>query len=118
MRRQSLVIAATFIASSAAIAHMKAAKTLPAEGDTLSKAPTFVQVWFSQKPDEAVSAVTLTGPRGDVSLFVHPAEENSLMGMIQDEKLSDGVYVVKWRAAGDDGHIQKGEFRFTLKASD
>ncbi len=116
MKVNGLLVAGLVLASSLANAHMKVAKTAPAEGETLSEAPEFVQVWFSQKPDEAMSKLVLTGPEGDVSLFVHPADENSLMGMVQEEKLAGGDYVVKWQAAGDDGHIQKGEFKFTIEA--
>ena len=40
-----------------------------------------------------------------------------LMGMVKDKDLADGDYVVKWQTSGDDGHIQKGEYKFTLKSS-
>ena len=118
MRDIVLAVALVLVSSAAATAHMKVAKTSPAEGESLAKAPAHVQVWFTQKPDAAMSKLSLTGPKGDVSLFVHPAEENSLMGMIQEKSLADGTYVVKWQAAGDDGHIQRGEFTFTLKPSE
>ena len=39
------------------------------------------------------------------------------MGMVKDKDLADGDYVVKWQTSGDDGHIQKGEYKFTLKSS-
>ena len=31
--------------------------------------------------------------------------------------LSDGNYVVSWQAAGDDGHVSKGEFKFSVKSA-
>ena len=30
--------------------------------------------------------------------------------------LESGTYTVSWRAAGDDGHVQRGEFSFTVRA--
>ena len=29
--------------------------------------------------------------------------------------MGDGAYKVAWQAAGDDGHVQKGEFSFTVR---
>jgi methionine-rich copper-binding protein CopC len=29
--------------------------------------------------------------------------------------IGDGSYIVNWQTSGDDGHVQKGEFTFTLK---
>jgi methionine-rich copper-binding protein CopC len=29
--------------------------------------------------------------------------------------LQDGAYTAAWQSAGDDGHVQKGDFKFTLK---
>lgn len=114
-RRIIHVVALLALVSSIALAHMEAHKTLPEDGATVTEAPEWVQVWYTQEPDSAVSKMTLTGPNGAVKLFVHPADDNSLMGMVQGEKLVDGAYVVAWQAAGDDGHIQKGEYEFTLK---
>ena len=97
---------------------MKVTKTSPEADATLSVAPEAVQLWYSQAPDVAVSKVTLTGPGGEVPLRVRSGPENSLEGRIQgDGELPDGSYVVTWQAAGDDGHIQKGEYGFTLKRS-
>jgi methionine-rich copper-binding protein CopC len=29
--------------------------------------------------------------------------------------MADGRYTVNWQTAGDDGHLQKGTFAFTVK---
>jgi methionine-rich copper-binding protein CopC len=34
-----------------------------------------------------------------------------------DGTIADGAYVVTWQSAGDDGHLQKGDFKFTFKAA-
>jgi methionine-rich copper-binding protein CopC len=31
--------------------------------------------------------------------------------------IADGTYTVAWQAAGDDGHLVKGTFTFTVKAA-
>jgi hypothetical protein len=106
------------LASSVASAHMQVTKTAPEDGATLAKAPESVQVWFSQEPKGEVSKMTMTGPNGEVELFVHPGGDKSLMGMVQGKNLGDGAYVVTWESAGDDGALQNGEYEFTVKSSD
>ena len=106
------------LASSVALAHMQVTKTAPEDGATLSAAPNAVQVWYSQEPKADMSKMTLTGPNGDVKLFVHPGGDQSLMGMVQGKNLGDGDYVVAWESAGDDGALQKGEYEFTVKSGD
>ena len=115
---RSLCTAVLFIAAaSVTLAHMGVTKTEPEDGAILDKAPEAVQVWYTQEPDAAVSKVSMSGPNGEVALFVHPGKDKSLMGMVQDKDLADGEYVVKWQTSGDGGHIQKGEYKFTLKSS-
>ena len=94
---------------------MGVTKTEPEDGAILDKAPEAVQVWYTQEPDAAVSKVSMSGPNGEVALFVHPGKDKSLMGMVQDKDLADGEYVVKWQTSGDDGHIQKGEYKSNNK---
>jgi methionine-rich copper-binding protein CopC len=40
--------------------------------------------------------------------------KNNVMAPIVG-KMADGKYTVSWQTAGDDGHVQKGTFSFTLK---
>ena len=106
------------LASSVALAHMHVTKTAPEDGATLSEAPASVQVWYSQEPDSAVSKMTMTGPSGEVKLMVHPGGDKSLMGMVQGKNLGDGDYVITWQSAGDDGALQNGEYKFTVKSTE
>lgn len=111
-----LVMVVTALAlTSAVFAHMKLARTLPAADSTVTAAPTQVQAWFTQAPDPKVSRLSLEGPSGTVKLgAVRAAEDKSLAAPIEGA-LPDGTYTVSWQAAGDDGHIQKGTFKFTVR---
>jgi methionine-rich copper-binding protein CopC len=114
-----LTVVTSFLSVATLRAHMKFAKSAPAADSTIAAPPSGIQVWFTQKPDVKVSKIELTGPAGPVKLdTLHAMKDNSLMAAVADkmsEKLSDGAYTVAWQAAGDDGHIQKGGFKFTLK---
>lgn len=117
-KQVGFVLAALAFATPVVLAHMKVVKTVPEQGSTVSKVPTAVQVWYTQEPDGPISKLSLEGPQGDVKLLVHPGEDNSLMGMIEDANLGNGDYHVTWQTAGDDGHIQKGEYTFTVKRTE
>ena len=96
-------------------AHMQLIKTSPEDGVNLSKPPQSITLWFTQEPDIAISKLKLTAPSGELTLGkLHSIDEKSLVAAVAD-KMTDGAYTVDWTTSGDDGHIQKGAFSFTLK---
>jgi methionine-rich copper-binding protein CopC len=96
-------------------AHAKLVKTAPADGSTVATVPANVELTFNEPLDVKVSKVELVGPSGKVELGpLHAMSAKSLMAPVTG-KLSDGAYTVNWQTAGDDGHVQKGKFGFTLK---
>jgi methionine-rich copper-binding protein CopC len=98
------------------LAHMHVEKTAPVTDSTVTMLPKMVQVWFNEAPDIKVSKMTLTGPSGPVELEAPKVMGNSLGAVIKGA-LGDGTYTVTWQSAGDDGHMQKAEFKFTVKRS-
>lgn len=101
---------------STAFAHMKAEKMSPEEGTVLNSPPRSLRVWFTQDPDLAVSKLELEGPEGAELKVegVHSMGEKDLMGRVVG-RMPNGEYKARWQAAGDDGHVQKGEWTFTVK---
>lgn len=111
----ALVLATAFLCVAALNAHMALAKSMPAADSTITAPPAGIQVWFTQTPDVKVSRLTLTGPSGAVKLNAPEAKDDrSIVATIAGE-MADGVYTLAWLSAGDDGHVQKGDFTFTLK---
>jgi len=95
-------------------AHAALQKTEPAANATVTKAPTSVQLWFSEAPDLKVTKVDLTGPAGKVELGpAHSMGKGNVMAPIVG-KIADGKHTVNWQTAGDDGHVEKGSFAFTV----
>ena len=96
-------------------AHTALKKSEPAAGKIVTAVPKQIQLWFNEKIDVAVSKIELKGPSGKVDLSpAHAMGDNSLMAGVSG-KVADGIYTVAWQAAGDDGHVVKGAFKFTLK---
>jgi methionine-rich copper-binding protein CopC len=113
----SVVMAALVVAlvAAPAWAHMALSKAAPSDKATVTVAPTQVQLWFTQKPDMAVSRIVLSGASGEVKLgSLKVMDDRSLIAPIEGT-LSDGTYTIAWQSAGDDGHVQKGQITFTLK---
>lgn len=101
--------------AAAAYAHFKVAKTEPADGAVVDRPVRDLRVWFTQQPDVALSKLELTGPSGALQVQgVHSMGEKDLMGSVVGT-MPDGQYTAKWKAAGDDGHVLEGEWKFSVK---
>lgn len=96
-------------------AHMKFDKADPAAKAALTAPPGSIQVWFTEAPDPKISKLDLKGPSGPVKLTgLHVMDKMSLMALVGDA-MPDGAYTVSWQSAGDDGHVQKGEYTFSVR---
>lgn len=97
------------------VAHAKLEKATPADGATVAAAPSNVELVFNEALDLKLTKIDVTGPSGKVELGpVHSTAAKSVMARV-NAKLEDGKYTVSWQTAGDDGHVVKGEFSFTVK---
>jgi methionine-rich copper-binding protein CopC len=103
------------LAAVAAHAHLKVSKTEPASGAVVSQPVPSIHVWLTQEPDVALSKLELIGPGGPVALEpVASTGKKDLVAKVSGA-MADGQYTAKWQTAGDDGHVQKGEWTFTVK---
>ncbi|HJO16903.1 MAG: copper resistance protein CopC [Vicinamibacterales bacterium] len=94
-------------------AHLAVTKTEP-EANTTVESPSLVQIWFTQKPELVVSTLNLKQGDLDVSISdVEAGRDNSLVARV-DDVLPSGNYIVEWKTAGDDGHVLRGEFSFSV----
>ncbi len=111
-----LVLVVTSVAMVAA--HMAVQKTMPEADAVLSESPSHIQMWFTQSPDPVISRLTLESANGDVILGKTEVGDDMSLAAMLPSKLAAGDYTVRWRTAGDDGHTQRGEFAFTVRAAD
>lgn len=113
-----LAIVAALTASVSA--HLAVSKTMPADQSTVLEPPARVQVWFTQQPSPRVSLLEMKGPRGeDVKLgdMEITRQDRSIAAAVRGT-LAPGRYAVTWRTAGDDGHVLRGTFAFSVKAAE
>ena len=108
------VAALALMLAVAAFAHLKAAKTSPEEGAVLNGPVRTIRVWFNQEPDLPLSKLELEGPQGPMNVEgLHTMGEKDLMARVSG-RMPDGSYTARWQTAGDDGHVLKGEWTFTV----
>lgn len=98
-------------------AHGALRRSTPADSARLTTAPRELRLEFTERPEMAVTTVTLLGARGDTvalaSLAAVPDSNRVVVAPIRGG-LAAGRYTVEWQTAGADGHPVRGRFTFTI----
>lgn len=100
-----------------ALAHAKLVSSFPAANKTVSEAPRELRLTFSEKPELAVSRVTLlAGGRDTVATGKVGADAKAAETLVVPVTgaLAPGSYTVRYRVAGKDGHPIGGSYVFTV----
>jgi methionine-rich copper-binding protein CopC len=119
--RRALLAAISFAAlavPSPALAHPTLVSSSPASGAILPLSPTELRLVFSKSVQADLSSVTLSGPAIQAAVVLPAPAQPAGFGKVLVTRvlraLPPGIYVVGWRAAGNDGHAVKGSFSFTI----
>jgi len=114
---RAIAIAAAILATLAArLPHMTLARSAPAAESVITATPTRLTLWFTARPQLALSRVRLVGAAGDVSLGPVVAEPGNALRADVAGPLAPGAYRVHWQTAGADGHVPSGEIGFVVSA--
>lgn len=98
--------------------HLTLRRSAPANRTTVEP-PTEIRLWFSERPQNGATSVTLIGPSGDRlgTGDVTADEDDDTVYFVQPEApLAAGAHRVAWRTMAQDGHVIRGEFTFTVAA--
>jgi len=107
-------VALALCLAAALFAHLKVTGTSPENGETVNGPVRTLRVWFNQEPDVPLSKLELEGPAGPMNVEgLHTMGEKDLMARVTG-RMPDGAYTARWQTAGDDGHVLKGEWTFTV----
>jgi methionine-rich copper-binding protein CopC len=96
-----------------ALAHADLVASDPEAGAALETPPGSVRLTFSEGLDAGKSSFRLIGPDGEVGT-AKPARDGAKVMRLDDLGLAPGGYTVRWTAAADDGHVERGTFMFTV----
>ena len=112
MRQMTLALLALATTATGALAHSKAEQSTPADETTVATVEA-IEMRFDDPM--RVTAITLTGPDGDISI-----ERETGMDAVTEFRalppadLPDGAYTVDWRGMSSDGHPMQGTFSFEI----
>jgi methionine-rich copper-binding protein CopC len=98
--------------------HFGLAKSIP-EADSSVPSPEAVQLWFTQIPQDNSVGIRLINPAGDLletGPIMQDSEDQKRYSVQAKNKLTAGTYMIAWRGIGDDGHVVRDEFSFTVDA--
>jgi copper resistance protein C len=117
IHRRILVAAGSLVLlSSEASAHAQLRGSTPAAGGTVAAAPTEVLVNFSEPLEPSFSTVVVrdaVGKRVDRADARLDAGDRKIMH-VSLPPLTQGIYIVEWRALTTDTHRTEGAFIFRV----
>jgi methionine-rich copper-binding protein CopC len=100
-------------------AHITLSASIPADGQTVSGDVKEIRLVFSGAPLlRGASVRIVTASRSLVRSSppaADPDDPKQLFTQIE-RALPPGSYVIQWRCIADDGHVMRGDFRFTVTA--
>ncbi|WP_165962649.1 copper resistance CopC family protein [Occultella glacieicola] len=99
---------------SAAQAHDTLVSSAPAEGETLTVAPTEVRLTFNNEILDLNAAIVLTDPDGAVLTEEPPVVDGADVALPVPDGVPAGVWTVTWRVVSSDGHPISGTYDFTV----
>ena len=98
-------------------AHAHLRRSEPAAHERLTKMPTVIRLWFTERPELAFTQVRLRAQDSSlVALGSATRLADDAMGVSLpiSAPLTAGTYTVLWRTAAADGHATSGSFSFEV----
>lgn len=121
MRHWSLLLAALVLSGSAAPIHtgrhLHLLRSDPAANDTVHVAPHAVRLWFSQRPELAITSIKLATAGGAavaLSAVTRDTSADAPVVAAVAGAVAPGSYVVTWRTTAMDGHPATGQIPFVV----
>jgi methionine-rich copper-binding protein CopC len=109
------VAAAFHVADCAsADAHAIVVRAKPQDGETVTSAPSKVELWYDAPISSAMAALSVTDAAGQ-RVDKHDAAIDGAHVTTSVEAASPGEYTIRYRAISADGHIVSGILHFTIK---
>lgn len=98
--------------------HFALSRSAPA-ADAAVPPPSEVRLWFTEEPQDNSVGIRLIDSGGE-PVETGPPERDErdakVFSVAIDRALGTGTYAVSWRGIGDDGHVVRGDFGFTVEA--
>lgn len=111
--RNLLVASALLLAPKLALAHAILITSQPADGGAIAPGETALVLRYNSRIDHQLSRLTLQGTNAQMTLPLDPKSPADTLSAKAD--LTPGNYLVHWQVLATDGHLTRGDVRFTVK---
>ena len=98
-----------------ALAHAKLTQSMPANGSTMTVAPTQIRLTFSESAKITALSILKSGEKAATKLVPLPRAAARTI-TVALPKLAAGTYTVTYRVIGDDNHLISGALTFSVAA--
>ncbi|HLY57677.1 MAG TPA: copper resistance CopC family protein [Stellaceae bacterium] len=103
-------------AAAPAAAHAILVESTPAVDSTVAGPSVAFSLRYNSRIDKARSRLTLTAPdKSETVLTISPDGPEDILA--SEAELTPGAYRLRWQVLAIDGHITRGDVRFTVTAS-
>ncbi len=106
------IAVAAFLTAGTAAAHPHLQKSTPAEGSTLTAAPSFVELTFSEPA--RITAFSIQKDQGAPEALKALPTDTTRSAKVTLPALASGAYTISWRVIGSDGHVMSGTLHFKV----
>ena len=110
------LLTVSIVGASWSVRHFGLAKSIPDAGSSV-QSPEQLQPLFTQAPQDGSVTIRLIDAAGDLVQTGEPvrhAEDAKLMEVQVGRVMDEGAYTVAWRGIGDDGHVVRNDFDFSV----
>jgi len=110
------------LGASAAVAvgafHLELKSSIPMKDQTVPVSPAKVSLTFSEAVDFKLAAISILRPDSTevAKLTVAGTKDPRTIEGAVSAKLAPGSYLVRWKAASDDGHVVRQAYAFSVAA--
>ncbi len=106
--------------ANASVLHLKLSRSEPTANARLTKSPTEIRLWFTQRPELTVTAIKIRSGAGATAVeralapLARAAATNSPITVPVGAALVAGHYEIVWRTMARDGHVLNGVIPFDV----
>lgn len=96
-----------------ASAHAILVQSQPPADTTIAPGPTKIVLRYNSRIDQARSRLSLRGTNAEMTLPLTPGTPTDQLAA--DGDFTPGTYVLHWQVLAVDGHMTRGDVRFTVQ---
>lgn len=111
--RNLLVAGLLLLAPKLALAHAILLQSQPADQATVEPGERTLTLRYNSRIDHQLSRLTLQGTNAQKTLSLD--KDAAADALTAKADLTPGTYVVHWQVLATDGHMTRGDVRFTVK---